>query len=179
MKKVVTLLLVLGIAASANAGLVIGGYDGQMLEPSQNVILTLSLDAPLDPFTGTTWALVASTADATISGGNAIQGILATNLLNGDTAANATVIPPVGQEGIWGTAFNVSQTPAGAAGDVIVDQIMFHCDSEEDVVVSLFEVVEDVRMDQPVDSITIYQVPQPATIALLGLGGLALLRRRK
>lgn len=189
MKKVVTLMLILGMASVASAGLQIS-VDGVQepvdseifLRPSETVELDIWLDAPINPFEGVTWALVASTADATISGGVAIDGILTNNTVNGLTSAAPTVIPPAGAEGVWGSAFNISTSPGGAVGDVIVDSIIFHCEWQpNDVIIGLFAVTEDVEMDwaEALDTVTIHQIPEPATICLLGLGGLALLRRRK
>jgi len=55
---------------------------------------------------------------------------------------------------------------------ILVDFIKFHCDGPGDVTISLVD-PDGVVLDQQV----IHQIPEPLTIALLGLGGLYLRRR--
>lgn len=60
--------------------------------------------------------------------------------------------------------------PGGLAFDYL-----FHCEGEGTVVIELWE---DPDYTNVADTLTITQIPEPMTVALLGLGGL-LLRRRK
>jgi hypothetical protein len=55
----------------------------------------------------------------------------------------------------------------------VVDGLILHCEAIGDVTLTLFNTSLEV-----LDSQVIHQVPEPMTLALLGLGGL-LLRRRK
>jgi len=77
----------------------------------------------------------------------------------------------------------------------LMDGLMFHCDGEGPVLVELIAIdstyythdaeggVVDVLQlydsGAVIDSIIIHQIPEPMTLSLLGLGGLALLRRRR
>jgi hypothetical protein len=65
---------------------------------------------------------------------------------------------------------------------LIASEIMFHCDGERDVVVRVTGVGSNHvdGGDMPLEemgSIIIHQIPEPTTIAPLGLGGLVLLRK--
>ncbi|MHC4575644.1 MAG: PEP-CTERM sorting domain-containing protein [Planctomycetota bacterium] len=57
----------------------------------------------------------------------------------------------------------------------LIDDIVFHCEGPGDVTMTL--IFNDFTT--VFDTLTIHQIPEPATLALLGLGGLFLMRRRK
>jgi hypothetical protein len=64
------------------------------------------------------------------------------------------------------------------AGDVylgVTDAMEFHYLGAEDVEVILF----DEDFTTVIDTFTIHQVPEPATVLLLGLGGLAIIHRKR
>jgi hypothetical protein len=79
------------------------------------------------------------------------------------------------------------------SGETIFDHLNIHCTGPGEIIVTLRPATEANPVGVPVywdgityedlqaegSSITIYQVPEPMTIGLLGLGGLGLIRRRR
>jgi hypothetical protein len=77
---------------------------------------------------------------------------------------------------IWYLQLTEAMPNAGTFNDIgVLDAKEIHCDRAPSVDVV---VLYDPTTLAPLDSVTIHQVPEPATIALLGLGGLLLRRRR-
>jgi hypothetical protein len=66
-----------------------------------------------------------------------------------------------------------STDPFTQPDGLVIDGLIFHCEGLGEVRLSLLDVDLNVH-----DSLTIHQIPEPITFALLGLGGL-FLRRRK
>ena len=79
------------------------------------------------------------------------------------------------------------------AGEILFDHLNIHCTGNGEVVVTLTPSA-DTAIGTPVywdgelltndlnavgSAISIYQIPEPMTMALLGIGGLALIRRRR
>ena len=177
MKKVLVLLLIFALASVASAALQIsvnGDKDPTESEwgilPSQELVLDIWTDSDITPGVGEGWwALVANPVDATISGGAAQLAEPGLGIYPGPVpAAN-----PNG--GVYGL-IALSTLPTIAADTTIYDGIIFHCNSDQDVVVTLL-FGAGIGAWTPVDTAIIHQ-PEPMTIALLGLGGL-FLRRRK
>ena len=166
MKKVLVLLLVFGMASAANAGLWIS-VNGDVDPPDTEVWLAPSEWAVIDVYSDGTTASDQEFRLFVTNGGYDISGAINTVNEGGvydlgfgeiflDLAVVAVPIPPV---------------PQGT----VIDQILVHCEAPD---IDMFLELVASR-DGLLDSQIIHQLPEPATIALLGLGGLALLRRRK
>jgi hypothetical protein len=180
MKKLLVLVLVLSIATMANAGLVIG-VNGQENPADSTIILV----APSGTANIQVYSDGAEVSDAptfiVIS-----QGMGSFNL---DAAIN-TFNPPGAPDSIFfwagdpadGAVFIDTARPYPSPlipAGLVADQMIFHCEGAGDVTLSLF-------MDrglpgglQLMDTQVIHQIPEPMTMALLGLGGLFLRRRSK
>jgi len=188
------LLLILGLASLASATLQIsvGGnqepVDSEIVvdAPSGELILDIWTDTAISAGVGEGYyALVCLPAGASITGGVsqyptepgiAHYGGTDPGL---DPPASLSGLPgmPAGTEGVWGSIIITGVIPNVPVGGTIIDDILFHCNAEGDVIVQLVY-SPDYMTGSIVDQVTIHQVPEPMTIALLGLGGL-LLRRRK
>jgi hypothetical protein len=190
MKKIFVLMLVLAMAGMAGAALQISVNGNQNptvpinLSPSQNASLDIWSDiamVPGSPGENVYWALVAQTHSATISGGvimlpNGAPGDYRFELNN--DAAGAGIPVATGENGVWGSIATFGLAiPMNTA---IFDEILFHCEAlDGPTTVTLYQLDGGGGMVGVWDTVTINQIPEPATICLLGLGGLALLRRRK
>jgi len=88
--------------------------------------------------------------------------------------------PYAGTEGSLGVPQEFYVNQAWAVGTAPQPGVIFlfdlHCGGEGDVLVELWD--DRAGYDAPVDTLIIHQIPEPATLSILGLGGL-LLRRKK
>jgi hypothetical protein len=193
MKKLLTLVLVLGLTSMAYAiptgwQISVGGNPEPedstiILEPSDIIILDIYSTLPITPGSGEGyWALVASEACATISGGYAVPEHADYFIEIYDDAKGAGGMPipdgPQGPEnGVWGQTFTFgAEIPPG----ILYDGIEFHCETDNGpTVVTLYQITDNWELGEILDQVVIHQIPEPTTMALLGLGGLLLLRRRK
>lgn len=167
MKKVLMLLfLSLAVVANANLYLTVNGE----INPADSTIW----------ITPSTWIVLGVWDD----NGQTVPGTLALGLTMGPGSLDASGI--ISQEGVnaamvddaaaaerkglqnFFISLDISATQTG----MLVNEIDFHCDGPGDVTIAL---VNDDGL--VVDSQVIHQVPEPMTIALLGLGGLFLRRR--
>ena len=191
MRKLIILMLVFGISSIASATLQIS-VNGIMepeeteitLFPSEIAILDIWTDSLIDKDDAMTWiygyALTAKVADASISGGTPVEPPYLSDggYVIYDDAVNVGGFPlPPGENGIWGAVTPIANdAPPGAK---MFDLIEFHCEwAVNDVVVTLWS-TWDFMTAQIEDQVIIHQVPEPATIALLGFGSLFLMRRRR
>lgn len=189
MKKMLALLLVLGVAQIANAGFLIS-VDGQVDPPDTSIeLLAPSGTAIIDVHHtggGVAPMTIALFADGpgTLTSANAVAWHTVTggavyNLEAGDLMAWQDGLAGMGFPGVTSvvqielkdTVAPVDELPLG----LVADLIDFHCDGLGDVTLGLM----DLNTFEIYDTQVIHQVPEPITMTLLGLGGLALIRRRR
>jgi hypothetical protein len=197
MKKLLVLLMVLGIASQANAMLQIS-VNGDLdpvdseytLNPSEELILDIWTNAAIANLTGTYFILVADTQLSTIDNLSGVavypsqaapdSGLM---LMTGMNAVADLLwgvgYVPVGADGLGGAAFDMDDAAATPAGAILFDLIMFHCQGFGDVTLQIWESPDAAANWTLSDSVRIHQIPEPMTMALLGLGGLFLRRRSK
>jgi hypothetical protein len=189
MKKLLVLMLVLGLTSIAGASntdkivqLSVNGevadeyFRDNPLGPSD----TVTLDAILADGV----AMDAMELDLEIIGAATISlPDNPTDIIVGGFESWSLIVDDVTDKGIGimaGVTF-------GEVDGKIIDLITFHCEGNGAVTVNLtiagsnHILAPEDRLLTAADlgSIVIHQIPEPMTITLLGLGGLALLRRRK
>jgi hypothetical protein len=193
MKKLLIFVLVLGLTSVANGGLlnisVNGNIDPQdseyYLTPSE--VVTLDIHVGADISSGNNegyWVMYCQTQCASISGGYVTEPWASDPSLDifidDDAVGNGGIPIPAGTNGVWGGIFTFGTVIP--ASTILYDGIIFHCESDApeclDTVITLQRVNDDWTMGDILDTLVIHQVPEPASMLLLGLGGL-LLRRRK
>ena len=191
MRKLLILIVVLGVASMANAALQISVNDEQEPVDSEIIIdpvdvpsgiLTLDIwtDAIIGAFSSQTIALIATDDTVGTVDGSGYSSPLAFNLV-GQVEDFPSVNNPAGSTGPFGGYFTAAAIPLGST---LYDDILFHCEAGGDAVIELWDMTEtevgsDVwNLTTLLDSVTVHQIPEPMTMVLLGLGGL-LLRRRK
>jgi len=183
MKKLLVLMLVASLCALANGGIMTlqisaGGDpyppDSMInLLPSQCIMLDVWSPNGYHAGDEEYFGLVLS--DATAGNGTIVGGVCrmppapnASSML-GDMSE---FFP--GDGGVFGSIGSYDQL--FFASGVYFDEIIFHCENFQDAVIQLWSTVDGATFVLE-DTLVIHQ-PEPATIALLSLGGL-LLRKRK
>jgi hypothetical protein len=192
MKKFLVLIMVLGMATMANAGIQIS-VNGNISGPDE---ITLT---PSDTITLDIWNTAGGPPPP-----NAPRNFIAyLDILPNNTGCYDLALPrldiynavsnPTGASGDFPSNFIFNQLEGnideytvnqnwapGTPGEVVgaIFLVDFHCLSPNNVLtIQLY----DSRVGDGmvvVDSLTIHQIPEPMTMALLGLGGLFLKRRK-
>jgi hypothetical protein len=187
MLKKVSLMMIVLLASTPMAHALlqisVNGEQGPNAEitlgPSNTAMLDIYADEELTTTnTPVQYAMIVQEGPATITAANA-------NAYN-DAGPDwfifvsdlRDISQPVGTDnGMWGNVTLFSGT--APLGSTLIDQIGLHCDGPGDVLIKLIDC--DPGSGEPTglvyDTLIVHQIPEPATLALLGLGGL-LLRRK-
>jgi len=165
MKKLMVLALVLGLTTVANANLFINGPSQIVTFGSQLITIQIG-NSPKPDGIGDIGLLSIDFGPGVFTGHNIWHSEIA------QQGAPGFIIQEPLLVGFDSSAPNFTRTSAG-----ILAEIQFHCEGFGDVWISLM----DGNTGEIIGTLLIRQdgIPEPATIAMLGLGGLALLRRRK
>jgi hypothetical protein len=172
MKKLLALVVILGMASMANATVILS-VNGQnapdeiTLKPSDVIDLDVHYTGD-----GKDWILytdVSSLSQRLFSLGTPVKGpgIGDVGVIDMYEIADLDVMEISATMGHFSAAYN--------AGTIFT--VPFHCEGQGDVFVQLWS--DENGYEAPVDMLTIHQIPEPMTMSLLALGGLGLLRRRR
>jgi len=176
MKKIAVLLL-LSMVVTANAGLVImvktpdspfwGEYaDSKFTINPSDWILIGVMDLTGGTLPGSLLALGLASGPASLDASGIVMNQGVTAVLT-DNAIEA------GALGLQ-NPFISMEIPGTTSMGMLIRNINFHCDGPGDVTLALVDENGEI-----VDTQVIHQqIPEPATMMLLGLGGLAILRKR-
>ena len=186
MKRFLLLMLVLTVASLANATLVLDTtYDGTRIYEGETISVNIYSDAPMTAFEAHTWALIVTNgALGAVSGGEPVAIPNLSNTIIGAVEDTPSVLNPAGSVGLFGGTLWASFT-SSLEPTVIYEDFVYTCldHGSYDAIIELWELT-DIGNDTwefttLTDSLMIDQdIPEPMTLALLGIGGLFLRRRR-
>jgi hypothetical protein len=170
MKRIVTTLLVMSMVAAANAGLTVVIQDdagGWQSYPDSEYTIT--------PSTEIVWGVL---DDGLTPTGTYVLGIVGPGSITDPTAVASGVTALLTDDAITAADYGV-QNPyiamdlTNSVGGLLYTST-FHCEGEGDV--TLYGFNQNYLV---VDTQVIHQVPEPATLTMLGIGGLLLRKRRR
>jgi hypothetical protein len=199
MKKFLVLMLVLGMSTMASAALQLAvGTDTDpvnseyTLNASNHLSFGIWTTTNINYLSGFDFLLVATTGGSfNYLSGTVVSTDQGVTLSTGGNAhwflGSSSGILPANEEGLGFHAFCMTFVDDGEggglpipAGSTLFSSFDFHCDGPTgDTMISLYRLAADMSTKTLVDSVIVHQViPEPMTMALLGLGGLFLRRRR-
>lgn len=165
MKKLLVLMLVLGMSSLASAGISLSGIPAAPIAEGDVVSIGIVNDDAA--------GYVAYLSVYYISEG----GFSMSNLRLGPDAGDFTSWIDYTYSDIWEAEVTLASTPGSnpVAGTWFLAD--FTCTLKGvNVMVELWDAAD---LSAPIETAMIEQIPEPMTLALLGLGGLFMLRRRK
>jgi len=172
MKKILVLMLVLGLATAANATMSLTIQDvPSSMEVDDSAVIAINDSVGYVSGDDLYFVLVADTGLATISGGSVMADTQDTSILG--TATGIGYDGTLG-DGIGGYVGSTGGTAFGP-GDYIYD-IDLAADAQGTVTVYLLTTVDFAEWTTA-DSAEVTITPEPITLALLGLGGLFIRRK--
>jgi hypothetical protein len=184
MKKFLLLMLILGLATSAQAGLIFTVWGEPQPEeiwiyPSEVIEIDLEIGDGQNIFGyGIDYVLTNNQAefitDGRLEGTLPIQFPAVFELASKITVDEPQQVSITGSQ-LFGAALEGPQ--------VIMKDLYIHCLEMTDVVLEIYALPGTTVDGQPLEglvhTLTIHQIPEPMTLTLLGLGGLFLVRRKK
>jgi hypothetical protein len=188
MKKLLVMLMVLSMASLVNAAVKINVDMGANTELAAGDTAAISIVATDEQSPSDLYLFVTDGSLGTVSSGKVIWPDFSSTV--GDITlhegAGDPYVDTVRQYG-WLDATQTyyisligSTAPPLVMNGTVVDGIIYHAEIAGDSTVILGSVVDDGQGSYLIavsDTVVIHQVPEPMTMAMLGLGGL-LLRRR-
>lgn len=187
MKTLITITLLMAMASVTNASLQISlNGDTDPVDSEYNfyhgdhIMLGIWTSTPIPLMEGNYFALVVNTHAAYIDYTSGVTLVADSGYFIDNTmdAVSAGFPLPPGYNGSWGQAITYDLINGVPAGTTLFDLIDIQRISwnNGDALVQLYETLDGIEMTLA-DSVIIH-IPEPITVALLGLGGL-FLRRRK